>query len=178
MAQEHEGQRSAGDAAPSAARNPYVRRLIEDEELRDNHPEAYEAARDAYARMANGKGPAKALMDDKKVHQELRDAAESLREASDRLRGKRKKALTLRQAAPARRSSARSLALAPQRGPAQGVLDRLFGAEEEFEYTSATSAPANGRRRTPKPGRSPASGGGLPLARSVRVRLHSSAGME
>jgi hypothetical protein len=39
------------------------------------------------------KGPAKALMDDKKVHKDLRTAAESLRDASDQLRGKREPAL-------------------------------------------------------------------------------------
>ena len=70
--------------------NPYVQRLIEDEELRDNIRDAVEAARDAYARIANGKGPAKAIMEDKKVQKDLRKAAESLREASDQLRGKRR----------------------------------------------------------------------------------------
>ena len=62
---------AVGGAAARSARSPYVQRLIEDEELRDNIQAAFEAARDAYARMANGKGPAKALMDDKKVHKDL-----------------------------------------------------------------------------------------------------------
>ena len=70
-------------------RNPYVQRLIEDEELRHNIRDAFEAARHAYGRMPNGKGPAKALMDDKKVQRDLRTAAESLREASEQLRGRR-----------------------------------------------------------------------------------------
>ena len=68
----------AGDAARSVASNPYVRRLLEDEELRDNIRVAFEAAKDAYGRMSNGKGPAKAIMDDKKVQRDLRTAAESL----------------------------------------------------------------------------------------------------
>ena len=38
--------------------NQYVQRLIEDEELRDNLRTAFESARKAYARIANGKGPA------------------------------------------------------------------------------------------------------------------------
>ena len=79
----------AGDAARSVASNPYVRRLIEDEELRDNIREAFEAARGAFQRMSNGKGPAKALMDDKKVHRDLQNAAESMKEAADQIRGKR-----------------------------------------------------------------------------------------
>jgi hypothetical protein len=82
-------------------------------------------------------------MDDKKVHRELREAAESLREASDRLRGREK-----------RRGSALGkllvlaivgavVALVLSEDLRKAVLDRLFGAEEEFEYTS-TTAPANG----------------------------------
>ena len=77
-----ESARRAGEAASSLRSNPYVQRLIEDEELRANIREAFESARDAYTRIANGKGPAKALMDDKKVQRDLRQAAESMREAS------------------------------------------------------------------------------------------------
>ena len=80
----------AGEAARSVASNPYVRRLIEDEELRENIRDAFEAARGAFQRMQNGKGPAKALMDDKKVQRDLQQAAESLKTASDQLRGKRR----------------------------------------------------------------------------------------
>ncbi len=67
----------AGDAARSVASNPYVRRLLEDEELRQNIRVAFEAARNAYARMSNGKGPAKAVMDDKKVQRDLRAGGSS-----------------------------------------------------------------------------------------------------
>src|SRR4029453_3760755 len=79
----------AGDAARSVASNPYVRRLIEDEELRDNIREALEAARGPFQRKNNGKGPAKALMDDKKVHRDLQNAAQSMKDAADQIRGKR-----------------------------------------------------------------------------------------
>src|SRR5213075_2972346 len=68
-------------AAQAARNNPYVQRIVEDEELRDNLRTAYDSAR-----MANGKGPAKALLDDKKTQKELREAASSLREAADALR--------------------------------------------------------------------------------------------
>src|SRR5436190_9450379 len=81
----------AREAAQSAGSNPYVRRLIEDEELRNNLRDAYEALRHAYGRASNGKGPAKAIVEDKKVHKDLRTAAESLREASDQLRGRKKR---------------------------------------------------------------------------------------
>ena len=129
------GAVAAGKAARS---NPYVQRLVEDDELRQNLRTAYESARKAYTRMANGKGPAKALVEDKKVQRELKEAASSLREAADSLRGKRKR----------RRGRGRllvialvggGLALALSEGLRKKVLDALFGAEEEFEYTASTT---------------------------------------
>src|SRR5215208_1695344 len=70
----------------AARNNPYVNQLVEDAELRDNLRTAYESARKAYGRI-NGKGPVKALTEDKKVQKELREAATSLRDAADTLRG-------------------------------------------------------------------------------------------
>ncbi|MFL5885880.1 MAG: hypothetical protein ACJ77M_12490 [Thermoleophilaceae bacterium] len=127
-------------AAGKAAReNPYVQRIVDDEDLRENLRTAYESARKAYARMANGKGPAKALLDDKKTQRELRSAANSLKEAADALRGGKKK----------RRGGIGGkllvlivgvgLALALSEDLRKKVLDALFGAEEEFEYTSTTT---------------------------------------
>src|SRR5919206_4791790 len=75
----------------TARSSPYVQRLIEDEELRNNLREAYGAARHAYERIAKNGKPAQRLMDDKKVQRDIRNAADSLREASDQLRGKRKR---------------------------------------------------------------------------------------
>jgi adenylosuccinate synthase len=131
------GAVAAGKAARS---NPYVQRLVEDDQLRDNLRTAYESARKAYERMSNGKGPAKALMDDKKTQKELKEAASSLREAADTLRGAKKK--------KKRRRGGRILllvvgvgaALALSEGLRKKVLDALFGAEEEFEYSSTTTS--------------------------------------
>jgi adenylosuccinate synthase len=130
------GAVAAGKAARS---NPYVQRLVEDDQLRDNLRTAYESARKAYERMSNGKGPAKALMDDKKTQKELKEAATSLREAADTLRGAKKKK---------RRRGGKILllvvgvgaALALSEGLRKKVLDALFGAEEEFEYSSTTTS--------------------------------------
>src|SRR5215210_7913804 len=124
------GAVAAGKAARS---NPYVQRLVDDDELRDNLRTAYESAKKAYARMSNGKGPAKAILDDKKTQKELREAAASLKEAADALRGGKKKRkggmgkklLLLVVGAGA--------ALALSEGLRKKVLDTLFGAEEEFE---------------------------------------------
>jgi hypothetical protein len=130
----------AGDIYETARENPYVNRLMEDEELRESLKDAFEAAKNAYGRATgNGKGTVKAVTSDKKVQKEMRKAAESMQEASERLRSKPKKRkggigrLLLIAIVGA------VIALAVSEGARKAVLDALFGAEEEFEYTSTTS---------------------------------------
>jgi hypothetical protein len=127
------GAYAAGKAVRS---NQYVQRFIEDEELRENVRNAFVSAKKAYGRI-NGKGPVKAL-DDKKVQRELKEAATSLKEAADSLRGGKKK----------KRRKGRlllialigaGLALALSEDLRKKALDALFGAEEEFEYTASTT---------------------------------------
>jgi hypothetical protein len=133
----------AGAAASAARSNPYVRRALEDEDLRENIRVAFEAARDAYGRLSNGKKPAKALMDDKKLQKDLKKSAEALKEAGTALReGPKKKK---------RRFGLGKLlflaivgggiAVATNEGIRNKVLDLIFGAEEEFDYTSTTAPP-------------------------------------
>ncbi|HEX3519621.1 MAG TPA: hypothetical protein VHT29_11375 [Solirubrobacteraceae bacterium] len=133
----------AEEAAKAAQKNPYLQRLIEDDELRSSLLAAYGAARNAYGRMSNGKPPAKALMEDRKLQNELKNAAGALRDASSSLREPPKRA---------RRKGGigRTLllvtvggvaAMALSEGLRSKVLDLLFGAEEEFDYSS-TTAPA------------------------------------
>jgi hypothetical protein len=127
----------ARDAAQAAYDNPYVRKLIEDEDLRENIRSAYSSARSAYGRISNGKGPTKALLDDKKVHKDLRNAADALREASDTLRENERSRSWTKLLFVAIIGFA--LALALSEDARKMVLDKLFGAEEEFEYTSTTA---------------------------------------
>ena len=129
----------AREAAGTVGSNPYVRRLIEDEELRHSIRSAFDAAKHAYGRMSNGKGPAQALMDDKKVQRDLRDAASSLREASDRLRGRRERKGGIFGKLVVVGLVGGALALILSEDLRKSLLDRLFGAEEEFEYSSTTS---------------------------------------
>jgi hypothetical protein len=128
------GAVAAGKAAKD---NAYVQRLIEDQDLRENLRTAYESARKAYARMSNGKGP-QAALSDKKTQKELREAATRLKEAADTLRSARK---------PKKRGRGLlfvvvgvGLAFALSEGLRKKALDTLFGAEEEFEYTSPTTS--------------------------------------
>ena len=132
----------ARSAATGAS--PYVQRVIEDAELRENVRVALENAKKAYGRLTNGK-PATKVLDDKKLHKEVKQAAESLRDAGQALReGPKKKK---------KRGGFGKLlligiigtgaAIALSEGLRNKVLDTLFGAEEEFDYTSTTSpAPA------------------------------------
>ena len=132
---------AAGAAAKAAKDNPYVNKLIEDEELRQNIWEAYESARDAYARLGNGKSATKAIFDDKKLQKDLKHAAESIREASFALREaphKQKSGGLFRKLMLV--AVAGGLAIALSESLRKKVLDALFGAEEEFEYTSTTAA--------------------------------------
>ena len=135
-------------AGKAATQNPYVQRLAQDEELRDNLRTAFESAKKAYERMSNGKGPAKAIFDDKKTQRELKEAASSLKDAADSLRGGKKR----------KRGGKGKLllvllvggiaAIALSEDLRKKVLDALFGAEEEFEYTSTTTPTSSGAGAT------------------------------
>jgi hypothetical protein len=128
----------AGDLYEAARENPYVQRLIEDEDLRENLKDAFNSAKKAYGRATgNGKGTVKAVTSDKKVQKEMRQAAEALQEARERLHKPRKKNRLGKLILLAIIGGV--VALVVSEGARKAVLDALFGAEEEFEYTSSTS---------------------------------------
>jgi hypothetical protein len=131
----------AEQAAKAAQNNPYIQRLIEDDDLRSSLLAAYGAARNAYGRMSNGKPASKALFEDRKLQNELKSAVSALKDASSSLRE------------PPKRSRRKGgigrsllllgvgglLAFALSEGLRSKVLDLLFGAEEEFDYSSTTT---------------------------------------
>ncbi len=137
-------------AAGKAARNnPYVERLIDDKDLRNNLRMAVESSRLAYERIADGRGPG-AIVDDKKTKKQVKEAARSLRDVAETLRGAKR----------GRRRKRRGgfllvllvgggAAVALNEGLRKKALDLLFGAEEEFEYSSVTAA-----QSPPPPGES------------------------
>ena len=129
----------AADLYSTARENPYVQRLVEDDELRDSLKNAFEAARGAYGRATSNGSAVKAVTSDKKVQRDLRTAAENLRHASEQLRApkKRKKGRLGRIIMLALVGAVVALILSED--ARKTVLDALFGAEEEFEYTSTTS---------------------------------------
>jgi hypothetical protein len=132
----------AQKAAMKARYNPYVQKLIDDEDLRENVVDAYEALRGAYGRISNGKSTTDQIFDDKKLQKQIKAASGNLRDV----------AVALHEAPKKKRSGGvgrilivgivgAGLALALSEGLRKKVLDALFGAEEEFEYTSTTSSP-------------------------------------
>jgi hypothetical protein len=129
----------AADLYSTARENPYVQRLVEDDELRDSLKNAFEAAKGAYGRATSNGSAVKAVTSDKKVQRDLRTAAENLRDASEQLRApkKRKKSRLGRIVMLALVGAVVALILSED--ARKTVLDALFGAEEEFEYTSTTS---------------------------------------
>ena len=144
----------AAAAAQTAKENPYLQRIIQDEDLRDNMVVAFEAAKNAYTRLNKGKAPAKNLMEDKKLHKDMKRSADALRDATAALREAPK------HQSPKKRKGGigrllliaiigGAVAIAVSEGLRNKVLDALFGAEEEFDYTSNTTPAPPSEAPTP-----------------------------
>lgn len=129
----------ASKAYSSARDNQYVRRLIEDEELRASLVAAAMAGRKAIKRIQSNRGSTvDAVAHDKRVKRELQSAADSLRDAAERIKEPKKK-----KRHPIRKLLfvgiiTGGLVLAFSESARKSVLDAIFGAEEEFVYTSTT----------------------------------------
>ena len=127
--------------------NPYIQRLLEDSELRDNVRTVVESGRSAASRLSSAKAPQRALIDDKKLQGELRaafeagrDAAMALSDAPKHSKPKKKKKSGLGRRLMILLIGA-IIALAVSEGLRSKVLDALFGAEEEFQYTPPVGTP-------------------------------------
>lgn len=139
------------EAAERARSNPYIQKLIEDEQLRDNAVSALRAARSAFER-ANKKGWDKELAKDKKLRREVEDALAGIKvtragliEAPERAKkkAKAKKRRPLRKLVFIAVIGALIAVLVSEDARKQ-LLDALFGPEEEFQYDSTTTSNANG----------------------------------
>jgi hypothetical protein len=133
-----------------------VRRLVEDEELREGLGRAIDSSRRVYDRVSNTKKPAK-LLEDRKLQEDAIEAFDAIRSVTIALTGVGKslpspKALKKQR----KRGGFGRLVMLVGLGGAAAVaasddlrsklLDRLFGAEEEFQYSpppppAATDAP-------------------------------------
>ena len=129
----------AGQVYSSAKDNQYVRRLIEDEELRASLIAAGLAGRKALQRVQSNRSSAvESVTKDKRVKKELNKAADSLRDAADRIREPKKKRHPIRNLFAIGLLTG-GLVLVFSESARKSLLDAIFGAEEEFVYTSTTS---------------------------------------
>ncbi len=136
---------SAADLANITKVNPYIQRLIEDQELQDNIRTALDSGRRSIDRLTSSKSPQKAVLEDKKLQKEVRQAAQALRDATMAMNDapNRKKKKTGRRLGRTLLLVVvgAGVALAVSESLRSKVLDTLFGAEEDFEYTPPAGAP-------------------------------------
>jgi hypothetical protein len=134
------------DVATLAKTNPYIQQLVGDAKLRKNVQTAVASGKRAYGRLANDKIPHD-LLEDRKLHADLAKALAATREATITI------TKTSRRRARKGLSAGRVIIIAGVGGTVavvaseklrSKVLDMLFGAEEEFQYSPPpNSTPSN-----------------------------------
>jgi len=140
MASASERAATAASAAQDLLGNPYIRRVVEDPEIRDNARVAYSAAREAIDRISNSDNPASAILDDRKVQRSIKRAGEAAMETRALIIEPRRSHHLVRNLVIL--GAGAVLAVALSEGLRNKVLDMLFGAEEEFDYVPTTAPPA------------------------------------
>src|SRR5947209_16006775 len=136
------GAFNAADIAEIVQSNPYVQSVINDAKLRKNVSTAVRSGKRAYGRVSDGKSPV-ALLEDKKLHAEMGRALGAARDATItlvRLQGRK----TRRRLSPKRvvvlATAGGAVIIAVNEKARSKVLDVLFGAEEEVQYTPPSNS--------------------------------------
>src|SRR5437763_14902593 len=70
------------NVANIAKSNPFIQQLTNDPKLRKNVRTAVSSSKRAYSRLANGKVPARALLEDKRLHSDVSRALSAARDAT------------------------------------------------------------------------------------------------
>jgi hypothetical protein len=128
--------------------NPYVQRVIQDDTLRDNVTNVFESGKGAYQQLVSNGAPAKAVLEDSKLHGHVESVASSVRDIALALND-----VDTKHNRPFKKKKKRGRtllllvvigtigALALSEGLRNKLLDALFGKEEEFQYTPPEPAP-------------------------------------
>jgi hypothetical protein len=125
---------------------PYVDRALHDEDLRDNVKNALDSARAVYNELIGGRGAVALgtrVATDKDLQKELKNIVEELREASERMQGRKDHG--------GRNSTLLLVGIAlgilfnPVSGPQtrKWLSDRLFGGGDEFTYSGGGGGNSN-----------------------------------
>jgi hypothetical protein len=123
-----------------ASREETVRNLLENQDLHEDLKQLADAAKHAYARVASN-GP-QALLQDKKVHSDLRAASGAAVGAKQHLtKPKKKRGGFFRLLLMSTVGAAVAVAAVPSLR--SKALDVVFGPEEELDYSSAAPAGAS-----------------------------------
>jgi hypothetical protein len=116
---------------------PYIERAMKDEELRQNVRNAFESARSVYNELLGGRGAipvAARVATDKEIQDRLREAIDELRQAADRVQGKKDHGA--RNSVLLLTGIALGILFNPVTGPQtrKWLSDAMFGSSDEFTY--------------------------------------------
>jgi hypothetical protein len=122
--------------------SPYVKRAIEDEQVRENVKNAIAAAREIYDEVIGARKPtavAARFATDAEIQENLRTAVEDLRKAATRVQGKKEH--TARNATLLLTGIVLGILFNPITGPKtrEWLADKILGEEGEADTTVAGS---------------------------------------
>jgi len=120
---------------------PYVERALRDEDVRDNVKAAFQAAREVYDELIGNRSVgtvATRVATDREIQDKLREAVDELREASQRVQGK--KDHSGRNATLLMAGITLGVLFNPVTGPAtrKWIADTMFGGDE-FTYDAGSN---------------------------------------